>query len=186
MGLGSLATVTLADARSKGAECRKLLLEGKDPIVERDATRSIARAEARGTLAFDDCAAAYNPARWRGHLDQLLQAPSKFNAREHHASLPYHAIASFMQALRQQAGVGARALEFVILTAARSGEVRGATWSEVDLKTRVWTVPASRVTAGREHRVPLANAALALLAPSNDAQASDLLFLLRAADRCPT
>lgn len=104
-----------------------------------------------------------NPARWRGGLDKLLAAPSKVGKVEHHAALPADAMAAFMPRLRDAEGMGARALEFAILTAARSGEVRGARWSEIDREAKVWTVPAGRMKAGREHRVPLSDAALALL-----------------------
>jgi integrase len=105
-----------------------------------------------------------NPARWRGHLDNLLPARSKVAKVEHHAALPWQQIAAFMTELRQRSGVAARALEFAILTAARTGEVIGARWSEIDLAATVWTVPEGRMKAGREHRVPLSDAALALLA----------------------
>lgn len=104
-----------------------------------------------------------NPARWRDHLDQQLASPKKIMKTSHHAALPFNDIASFMQKLRSSEGMGARALEFAILTAARSGEVRGALWSEIDSAARVWTIPAERMKAGREHRVPLSDAAMALL-----------------------
>lgn len=104
-----------------------------------------------------------NPARWRGHLDKLLAKPSKVNNRQHHAALPVAEAGAFMTRLRKAEGMGARALEFVILTAARSGEARGATWAEIDVDAKVWTVPAARMKAGKEHRVPLATEALALL-----------------------
>ena len=77
---------------------------------------------------------------------------------EHHAALPYAEIGSFIVALRQQEGTAARALEFAVLTAARTGEVIGATWNEIDLLDKMWTIPASRMKASREHRVPLAPA----------------------------
>ncbi len=105
-----------------------------------------------------------NPARWRGHLDNRLPARSKVAKVEHHAALPWQQIAAFMAELRQRSGVSARALEFAILTAARTGEVIGARWSEIDLAAAVWTVPEGRMKAGREHRVPLSDAALAVLA----------------------
>lgn len=105
-----------------------------------------------------------NPARWRGHLDKLLPKPSKVSKVEHHAALDVDAVPGFMSALRKMEGMGARALEFTILTAARSGEVRGATWDEIDLKAGVWTVPAGRMKASKEHRVPLSKAALKLIA----------------------
>lgn len=104
-----------------------------------------------------------NPARWKGHLDKLLPAPRKVARVEHHRALHINAMPGFMADLRQREGMAARALEFVILTAARSGEVRGATWGEIDLQARVWTVPAGRMKAGKEHRVPLSDAAVKLL-----------------------
>jgi integrase len=104
-----------------------------------------------------------NPARWRGHLDNLLAKPSKVAKIEHHAALPYVEIGAFMAELRQQAGMGARALEFAILTAARSGEVRGATWGEIDLDAATWTIPVGRMKAGKEHRIPLSDDAVQLL-----------------------
>lgn len=104
-----------------------------------------------------------NPARWRGHLDKLLPARAKVQRVQHHAALPYGEIGAFMAELRTRSGISVRALEFAILTAARSGEVRGALWSEIDLKGRTWTIPADRMKAGKEHRVPLSDDALALL-----------------------
>ncbi len=104
-----------------------------------------------------------NPARWRGHLDKLLAPPSKVRKVEHHAALPYAEIGTFMSALRKRDGTSARALEFAILTAARSGEVRGMTWTEVDLPGKVWTIPVERMKAGKEHRVPLSDAAIAII-----------------------
>ena len=96
-----------------------------------------------------------NPARWRGHLDKLLAKPSKVHRIIHHRALPIDEISAFMTKLRAAEGVGARALEFAILTAARSGEVRGATWKEIDLDARLWTISAERMKAAREHRAPL-------------------------------
>jgi integrase len=104
-----------------------------------------------------------NPARWRGHLDKLLPSKAKVAPVVHHRSLPYDQVAAFLTTLRQREAMAARALEFIILTAARAGEVLGMTWGEVDFATKVWTVPASRMKAGREHRVPLSPAAVALL-----------------------
>lgn len=104
-----------------------------------------------------------NPARWRGHMDKLLPARSKVRRVEHHAALPYAGIGDFIAALQAQPGVGARALEFAILTAARTGEVIGATWREIDLAAKVWAVPAERMKAGKEHRVPLSPRALSIL-----------------------
>jgi integrase len=104
-----------------------------------------------------------NPARWRGHLDKQLPACSKIRKVEHHAALPYAELPPFLASLREQEGIAARALEFSILTAARTGEVIGACWNEVDLLDKVWKVPAARMKAHREHRVPLSGRALAIL-----------------------
>jgi integrase len=104
-----------------------------------------------------------NPARWRGHLDALLPKPSKVHRTEHHPALPYPEIGAFMAALRSREGMSTRALEFVILTAARSGEALGARWGEINLAERIWIVPPERMKAGKDHRVPLSDAALAVL-----------------------
>jgi integrase len=97
-----------------------------------------------------------NPARWKGHLDKLLPKKNNIRPVEHHAALSYDKLGTFMVELREQRSITARALEFAILTAARTGEVIGATWGEIDLKQqRLWVVPASRMKAKREHRVPL-------------------------------
>jgi integrase len=104
-----------------------------------------------------------NPARWRGHLDKLLPPISKVRKVEHHAALPYAALPAFLTSLREQEGTSARALEFAILTAARTGEVIGARWSEIDLSGKVWIVPPERMKAGKEHRVPLSERALTIL-----------------------
>jgi integrase len=117
-----------------------------------------------------------NPARWRGHLENLLPKKSKVRRVEHHAALPYPEIAGFMAELRQQEGVAARALEFAILTAARTGEVIGATWVEFDLEGRLWTIPGERMKAGREHRVPLSDAALAIMHAMARVRMGDHLF----------
>lgn len=104
-----------------------------------------------------------NPARWKGHLDHLLPEKSKLTKSKHHPALPWQQMAAFMPTLQSQAGTAALALQFTILTAARSGEVRGMTWDEVDLPNRMWVVPAERMKAGSEHRVPLSDAALEVL-----------------------
>jgi len=243
MGLGSLGSVSLAQARDKAAECRRLRQERIDPIAARDAQRAAAAAENAKTMTFDQCAAGYiaahragwrntkhasqwqntlatyvspvfgklpvrtidvglvikalepiwstkpetasrvrgrieavldwaaarglrdgeNPGRWKGRLDKLLPRPSKVRVVAHHAALPYDEIGSFMVELREREGVAARALEFAILTAVRTGEVLGAQWSEIDLGAKVWTVPAASMKGGREHRIPLASSAMAVL-----------------------
>ncbi len=117
-----------------------------------------------------------NPARWRGYLDKLLVRPSKVNNREHHPAVPVGEVGAFMVRLRAAPGMGARALEFAVLTAARSGEVRSATWAEIDREAAVWTVPAGRMKAGKEHRVPLTTEALALLNALPRMVGTDLVF----------
>lgn len=130
----------------------------------------LAWATVRGLRSGD------NPARWRGHLDALLPAPAKVAAIEHHPALAIGEVGRFMVALRQREGLAARALELAALTATRSGEVRGAKWVEFDLATRVWTIPATRMKAGKEHRVPLSDAAVALLQTLPKIDASALVF----------
>jgi integrase len=108
--------------------------------------------------------AAANPARWRGHLSNLLPRRSKVARVQHHAALPWQDMGAFLVDLRKRPGTAARALEFCILTATRTGETLGARWSEIDLAGAVWTIPGERMKAGREHRVPLSGAAVAVLA----------------------
>ena len=107
--------------------------------------------------------AGLNPARWKGHLDTVLPAAGTVANAGHRSALPVGEIEAFMKTLRSQAGMSAQAVEFTILTAARSGEVRGARWTEIDLDAATWTVPGERMKAGKEHRVPLSDAALAIL-----------------------
>jgi integrase len=104
-----------------------------------------------------------NPARWRGHLENLLPQRSKVQRVTHLPALPYSEIGGFVAELRQREGVAARALEFTILTACRTNEIRLARWSEVDLDARIWTIPGERMKAGRDHRVPLPDAAMRVL-----------------------
>ncbi len=103
-----------------------------------------------------------NPAAWRGHLENLLPSRAKLS-RGHHPALPFGEMKEFIGNLRKREGVAALALEFLILTASRSGEVRGATWDELDLEGRVWTIPVARMKGGRMHRVPLTERALEIL-----------------------
>lgn len=103
-----------------------------------------------------------NPAKWET-LKHVLPTPSKVRKIKHYAALPWQEMGAFMADLRNREGMGARALEFAILTAARSGEVRGGTWDEIDLRAKVWTVPAERMKAGKQHRVPLSEPAVKLL-----------------------
>jgi integrase len=256
MGLGPLNAISLAEARKRTAECRRMRHDGIDPIEARGAQRDQKRLEGARSMTFDVCAEAYieahkaswkngkhaeqwhgslrnyaspvfgsspvqaidlalvmkalepvwqtksetasrlrgrieavldwarvhgyrkgeNPARWRGHLDKLLPARAKIQKVVHHPALPYSEIADFMVSLRSQEGIAARALEFLILTAARTGEIIGARWDEVDLKEKIWTVPGLRMKAGREHRVPLSGPALATVKNMNEIRESDFVF----------
>jgi integrase len=120
-----------------------------------------------------------NPARWRSHLENLLPARAKVMRVEHHAALPWREIGSFMAALRAQEGNAARALELIVLTAARTGEAIGARWPEIDFKTAVWTISAERMKAGKEHRVPLSEPTLVVLRgmlPLRNSGAGDWVF----------
>jgi integrase len=239
MGLGSLSTFGLGEARDKAAECRKRLDADEDPIEARNAERS-QRVSPSVSMTFERCAIAYmaaheaswrsakhhqqwqqslrthvypviggtvvdqidlnkvlavltpiwtakpetasrirsrielvldwakvrgyrdgdNPARWRGHLKHLLPSTTKVKAKEHYAAMPYEALPVFLSELRKVESVAARALEFLILTAARTGEVRGARWDEIDLDGKVWSIPGPRMKGGQPHRVPLSQRAL--------------------------
>jgi integrase len=244
MGLGSVNTFKLAEARERARRFRQLLADDIDPIEHRKAEKQQAMAERAKQITFADAAAKYiaahqagwrnekhaaqwettlaayaypvignlsvaaidtahimrvldpiwstktetasrlrgrleavldwatvrgfrkgnNPAQWRGHLDKLLPKPSKVRRVQHFGAMPYADVPAFMARLRERDDISARALEFTILTAARTGETIGATWDEIDLDAKVWTVPASRIKAGREHRIPLADRAIELLA----------------------
>lgn len=234
LGLGPYPDVSLAMARDRAAEARRLIAEGEDPITKKQQAKpktfreaalelieskrpgwknakhaaqwtatleayvfpkigavQVAKIETADVIsaltpiwatkpetanrvrqrieAVIDYASALgirsgdNPARWRGHLDHLLPKPTKVRAVVHHPALPHAQIADFMTDLAKREGVAARALAFTILTAARSGETRGMTWGEVDLGAKVWTIPAGRMKAAKEHRVPLSDSALTLL-----------------------
>ena len=117
-----------------------------------------------------------NPARWRGNLEHVLPKPTKIRRVRHHKALPWTEVGSFMADLRERRGIAARALEFAILTAARSGEVRLATWDEVDLDQEIWCIPAERMKLERPHRVPLSPPALRLLKALPVHQASKYVF----------
>jgi integrase len=246
MGLGSAASVPLADAREKAATARRQIAQGINPIDERkseggiptfgeladDVRQSLSegfrnekhkaqwkstldnyaaslRAKPVDTISTDDVLAALkpiwtikaetasrvrgriekvldaakakgfrdgeNPARWRGHLDHLLPRPSKL-ARGHHAAMPYEDVATFIAKLRKREATAALALELCILTAARSGEILGMQWSEIDLDKKIWTVPANRMKAGREHRVPLSARAVAILNQLEKPRAGEFVF----------
>ena len=116
-----------------------------------------------------------NPFRWRGHLNAVLPPRARLT-RGHYKAMPVGEVPAFVGRLRAMEGVAPRALEFAILTAARSGEVLGARWDEIDLPEKVWTVPATRMKAGREHRVPLSDRAMAILGELHRARVSDFVF----------
>ncbi len=236
MGLGSFPVVSLADARTKALEARRIVAEGLDPIETRKvepahiptfdraaalyieahapgwkcakhaaqwtATLATYAAPIIGTKQVDgigtddvlevlkpiwtvktetakrvqgrienilDWATAKqyrtgeNPARWRGHLDKLLTKPSNLAKPEHHPAMPYTDVPKFIAELGLKEGVSAQALRFLILTATRTNEAIGATWNEIDLEGRIWTIPGDRMKAKQVHRVPLSDAAKVLL-----------------------
>lgn len=124
-----------------------------------------------------------NPARWRGNLDHLFPKTAKVQKAKHHPALPYDDMSTFMASLREKQGVAPRALEFCILTAARTGEALGAAWSEIDLEKGLWTIPAERMKARRDHRVPLSAAAVALLKALPRDTEGDCVFISPQAGR---
>jgi integrase len=256
MGLGSLSAVSLAEARTRALEARRLKSAGIDPIGARDGQRATERAETAKQITFKDAAEAFikahqagwrnarhceqwrntlatyvyplmgalpvqqidaglvvrvlepiwttkaetagrvrqrieavldsatargyrsgeNPARWRGHLQNLLPALSKIRRVQHHPALPYAELGAFMADLRKQEGLAARAMELLILTATRTTECIAARWSEFNLDQRLWTIPAERIKAGREHRIPLPPAAVALLGKLAVAKVDEFVF----------
>ncbi len=136
--------------------------------IWRDKTETASRVRNRVELVLDAAKArglrsGENPARWRGHLDKLLPKRSKIQSVKHHAALPYPELPAFMVSLSREEGIGALALRFTILTACRTNETMGAKWDEVDLNTGIWTIPAERMKAGKEHRIPLCDVTLSLL-----------------------
>lgn len=157
-----------------------LVLKALEPIwTEKPETASRLRGRIESVLDWATVRGyrkGENPARWRGHLEKLLPARAKVKAVEHHAALPYGEMPAFMSALREQQGVGPRALEFAILTAARTGEVIGATWGEIDIHAATWTIPKERMKARREHRVFLSGRALEILSALREARNSDFVF----------
>jgi integrase len=170
----SLADLDVADiSTSHVLDCLRPIWTTKTETATR------VRGRIESVIAYADKKAdreRLNPARWKGHLDALLPKPSKVATVEHHAAIGIDAMFAFMQALRKLEGQGARALEYLILTAARSGEVRGATWAEIDLDSAVHVIPAARMKAQREHRVPLSPRAVELLRNQGQGDPEDLLF----------
>lgn len=157
-----------------------LVLKVLEPIWT-EKTETASRVRGRIEVILDYATAkglrdGPNPARWKGHLALTLPARRKVAPVQHHAAIPVLEMPAFMKQLRGIDGVSARALAFLTLTAARSGEVRGMTWGEVDLKNKLWTVPASRMKAKREHRVPLSDAAWLILESIKRVDGVDLVF----------
>jgi len=118
-----------------------------------------------------------NPARWKGHIENVLPSRSKVQQTNHHAALPFAKIPTFIASLQQREGVAARALEFLILCASRTGEVIGTTWNEIDLVAKTWTIPAERMKAKKEHRVPLSDRALEILRALPREDGNDFVFI---------
>ena len=157
-----------------------LVRKALDPIwTEKPETASRVRGRIERVLDWakvQGLRSGENPALWRGHLDKLLPPHSKIRKVKHHPALPYAELDSFMEALRAQEGSTARAIEFTILTAMRSGSVRRATWDELDFTRKLWTVPAHRMKSEVTHRVPLSKAALGVLEAMAIAREGDLIF----------
>lgn len=137
----------------------------------------LSAAKARGEFKGE------NPATWKGHLDNLLPKPSKVSKVKNHAALPYADLPAFMMDLRQREGIAAAAMEFLILTAARTGEVLGATWDEFDLRKSVWTIPGERMKNGKEHQVPLSPPAVAALERMSKLTNGDYVFFGQSSGR---
>src|SRR5262245_58367308 len=272
MGLGPVHTLTLAEARDKATECRKLRLNGIDPIARRKEDRAARAYEAAKAITFEQCRKAYiadqsgkrtndrhrdqwpstleeyaypiigklsardidtglvvkvlkqektkdgktgplwtmvpetasrlrgrietvlnwatahghrrdqhgnalpNPARWKGNLDHLLPKRSKVRSIKHFDAMPYGEVGAFMAELRQQEGVAPLALQFTILNAARTNETIEAKWSEFDPLRKLWTIPGERMKSGREHRVPLSDAAMEILKRQTEASQGNYVF----------
>lgn len=145
------------------------------PKIRVTASRTRGRIEAvLGYATVHHYRTGDNPARWGGHLEHALA--SRSDEVEHHAALPHKQAANCMAALRKDTSVAARALELIMLTAARRGEATGAVWDEIDLTAKVWTIPKARMKAGKEHKVPLSSAAIAVLKTIHEARQSQYVF----------
>ena len=157
-----------------------LVMKALDPIWQVK-TETASRVRGRIEAILDWAKArnyreGENPARWKGHLKILLPAKSKVKKVKHHAALPYDEIGVFMNQLAERESVSARGLEFQILTAARTGEVMGANWSEIDINKALWTIPAERMKTDVEHRVPLSTSVVALLEHMREVSSSEFVF----------
>jgi integrase len=164
-----------------GAIDTGLVLQALEPIWQTK-TETASRVRGRIESVLDWASvrgyrSGDNPARWKGHLEEVLPARGQIAKVEHHPALPYAELPDFMRTLRQRPGSAARALEFCILTASRTGEVIGAKWAEIDLKAGTWTVPAGRMKGSREHRVPLSPRAIKLLQDLPREDGNEFVFL---------
>ena len=179
--------MTLSDAYCSSIRCLPVDEIGSDNIVAvlepewltKNETLSRLRGRIERVLDYAKVSGFRddeNPARWKGHLELRLPKPEQKLSRGHHAAMPVADLPAFMASLRGASGTGARALEFTILTAARTGEVLNATWPEIDWEAAVWIVPGARMKAGREHRVPLTAAAIAVLDQMKAIRTSDYIF----------
>lgn len=151
-----------------------------EPIwAEKTETASRLRGRIEAVLSWATVAGhreGYNPARWKGNLSEMLPKPSKLTKVAHQPALALDDAAAWFADLRQREGMGARALEFLAMTASRSGEIRGATWDEIDLDAGLWVIPADRMKMSREHRVPLTSAAKAMLTSLSRFEGSPFVF----------
>jgi integrase len=179
-------TMTLSDAycsslRPKNVSSittEDVLAVLKEVWLDKNETASRLRGRIERVLEFAKVKSwrcGENPAAWRGNLRNLLPKRQKLQ-RGHHAAMPYRDVPAFMETLTTKDAMAARALEFLILTAARSGEVLGATWAEMDMQNAVWTVPGHRMKAGKEHRVPLSPRAVAILIALYETRISRFVF----------
>lgn len=157
-----------------------LVMKCLEPIwITKNETASRVRGRIEQVLSWATVSgyrAGDNPARWRGHLNQLLAKPSKVQNTKHHPALPYTEISAFMEQLRQQQGIAAKCLEFTILTAARTNEAIGAVWGEINLDAKVWTIPKERMKAENEHLVPLSDVCIDLLIQMESIRTNDFIF----------
>ena len=157
-----------------------LVLKALEPIwTEKPETASCVRGRIESVLNWAKVRGhrqGENPAQWRGHLDQLLPSKRKVRQVKHHAAMPYREIGTLMAKLREEQTTAARAVEFMILTATRRGETIGARWEEIDLKQCMWTIPADRMKAGREHRVPLSPRGIAILNEMAELRLNEFVF----------
>lgn len=156
------------------------VLKVLEPIWK-DKTETATRVRQRMAAVFawasvSGLRASSNPAEWKGALSELLPEPSKIAKKSHQRALPWHAVPEFMVQLRERKGIGARAFEFLVVTATRSGEVRLATWDEFDLEAKLWTIPAERMKAHKPHKVPLSNRCLHILQSLPRVEGTNFVF----------